>query len=215
MNSQCAGHTLWQLHRMRNCLLGASSLPQWHHPRMTWKACDIHSYVPKKTRDRATSGASPTPKLMPCTNELLKCTCHVAHCRLDSLLALVLILYPKRFVRSYVCCKTRCLLCHLRGQDRSEHGSIPQRRCCAAGQITAIHMCPNSYYAALLQKLLCLIAQRRNIVCCVQVVCEELGIDDLGEVFEWIDLDKPIGSASISQVGYTSATPIMGRLMPV
>lgn len=33
-----------------------------------------------------------------------------------------------------------------------------------------------------------------------QVVCEELGIDDLSEVFEWIDLQEPIGSASISQV---------------
>jgi hypothetical protein len=32
------------------------------------------------------------------------------------------------------------------------------------------------------------------------VVCSELGISDLSEVFDWIDLDKPIGSASISQV---------------
>jgi hypothetical protein len=37
-------------------------------------------------------------------------------------------------------------------------------------------------------------------VCCPQVLCEELGIADVGEVFEWIDLDTPIGSASISQV---------------
>ncbi len=28
----------------------------------------------------------------------------------------------------------------------------------------------------------------------------ELGIDSLDEVFEWINLDKPLGSASISQV---------------
>eukprot|EP00798_Chlamydomonas_sp_ICE-L_P027624 gene27624-7261_t len=28
----------------------------------------------------------------------------------------------------------------------------------------------------------------------------ELGVDDLGEVFEWIDLEKPLGSASVSQV---------------
>jgi predicted unusual protein kinase regulating ubiquinone biosynthesis (AarF/ABC1/UbiB family) len=34
----------------------------------------------------------------------------------------------------------------------------------------------------------------------VQVVCAELGIDDLDEVFDWIDLQEPIGSASISQV---------------
>lgn len=37
--------------------------------------------------------------------------------------------------------------------------------------------------------------------CAVQVVCAELGIDDLSEVFDWIDLQQPIGSASISQVG--------------
>ena len=28
----------------------------------------------------------------------------------------------------------------------------------------------------------------------------ELGVDDLGELFEWIDLERPLGSASISQV---------------
>lgn len=33
-----------------------------------------------------------------------------------------------------------------------------------------------------------------------QVVQQELGIDDLAEVFEWIDFDTPLGSASISQV---------------
>uniref|UniRef100_A0A383WA42 LysM domain-containing protein n=1 Tax=Tetradesmus obliquus TaxID=3088 RepID=A0A383WA42_TETOB len=33
-----------------------------------------------------------------------------------------------------------------------------------------------------------------------QVLCQELGISDVGEVFEWIDMDTPIGSASISQV---------------
>jgi hypothetical protein len=32
------------------------------------------------------------------------------------------------------------------------------------------------------------------------VVCAELGIADLSEVFDWIDLEAPIGSASISQV---------------
>jgi hypothetical protein len=36
--------------------------------------------------------------------------------------------------------------------------------------------------------------------CHPQVLCEELGISDVGEVFEWINLDTPIGSASISQV---------------
>lgn len=39
-----------------------------------------------------------------------------------------------------------------------------------------------------------------------QVVCEELGIDDLSEVFEWINLQEPIGSASISQVRYCSCS---------
>jgi predicted unusual protein kinase regulating ubiquinone biosynthesis (AarF/ABC1/UbiB family) len=29
----------------------------------------------------------------------------------------------------------------------------------------------------------------------------ELGIDSLEEVFDWIELSKPLGSASISQVG--------------
>jgi hypothetical protein len=29
----------------------------------------------------------------------------------------------------------------------------------------------------------------------------ELGIDSLGEVFDWIELQEPLGSASISQVG--------------
>lgn len=33
-----------------------------------------------------------------------------------------------------------------------------------------------------------------------QVLQRELGVKDLSEVFEWINLDKPIGSASISQV---------------
>ncbi|WIA37974.1 hypothetical protein OEZ86_001350 [Tetradesmus obliquus] len=33
-----------------------------------------------------------------------------------------------------------------------------------------------------------------------QVLCQELGISDVREVFEWIDMDTPIGSASISQV---------------
>jgi predicted unusual protein kinase regulating ubiquinone biosynthesis (AarF/ABC1/UbiB family) len=28
----------------------------------------------------------------------------------------------------------------------------------------------------------------------------ELGTQDLSQVFEWIDLDKPLGSASIAQV---------------
>lgn len=39
---------------------------------------------------------------------------------------------------------------------------------------------------------------------CTQVACEELGIDDLAEVFEWIELEQPIGSASISQVNSIS-----------
>lgn len=33
-----------------------------------------------------------------------------------------------------------------------------------------------------------------------EAVMRELGCRDLGEVFEWIDLAKPLGSASISQV---------------
>ncbi len=31
----------------------------------------------------------------------------------------------------------------------------------------------------------------------------ELGVSDLAEVFEWIDLEEPLGSASISQVRHT------------
>jgi hypothetical protein len=34
-----------------------------------------------------------------------------------------------------------------------------------------------------------------------EVLKRELGVDDLGELFEWIDLESPLGSASISQVG--------------
>jgi predicted unusual protein kinase regulating ubiquinone biosynthesis (AarF/ABC1/UbiB family) len=34
-----------------------------------------------------------------------------------------------------------------------------------------------------------------------EAVRRELGVTDLSEVFEWIDLAKPLGSASISQVG--------------
>ncbi|KIZ06293.1 hypothetical protein MNEG_1674 [Monoraphidium neglectum] len=33
-----------------------------------------------------------------------------------------------------------------------------------------------------------------------EVLKRELGVDDLGELFEWIDLESPLGSASISQV---------------
>lgn len=33
-----------------------------------------------------------------------------------------------------------------------------------------------------------------------EVLCAELGVDDLGQLFEWIDLERPLGSASISQV---------------
>ena len=33
-----------------------------------------------------------------------------------------------------------------------------------------------------------------------RVIERELRINDLSEVFEWIDLEKPLGSASISQV---------------
>jgi hypothetical protein len=32
------------------------------------------------------------------------------------------------------------------------------------------------------------------------LIKSELGIDSLGEVFEWIELQEPLGSASISQV---------------
>ncbi len=45
-----------------------------------------------------------------------------------------------------------------------------------------------------------------------QCIQRELGIDDLGEVFEWIELDEPLGSASISQVGYGLAA---GRVQGV
>ncbi|KAI8476233.1 MAG: ABC1/COQ8 ser/thr kinase [Monoraphidium minutum] len=34
----------------------------------------------------------------------------------------------------------------------------------------------------------------------LEVLQRELGVDDLGELFEWIDLENPLGSASISQV---------------
>ena len=32
------------------------------------------------------------------------------------------------------------------------------------------------------------------------IICKELGIQDLSDVFEWIDLESPLGSASIAQV---------------
>ncbi len=35
-------------------------------------------------------------------------------------------------------------------------------------------------------------------------ICKELRVNDLGEVFSWINLEKPLGSASISQVGLKS-----------
>jgi predicted unusual protein kinase regulating ubiquinone biosynthesis (AarF/ABC1/UbiB family) len=31
-------------------------------------------------------------------------------------------------------------------------------------------------------------------------ISKELRVNDLGDVFEWINLEKPLGSASISQV---------------
>lgn len=34
------------------------------------------------------------------------------------------------------------------------------------------------------------------------VIKQELGVNDLGELFDWIDLEQPLGSASISQVGH-------------
>ncbi len=30
-------------------------------------------------------------------------------------------------------------------------------------------------------------------------ICQELGVEKLSDVFEWIDLDKPLGSASVAQ----------------
>jgi hypothetical protein len=36
------------------------------------------------------------------------------------------------------------------------------------------------------------------------ILVRELGIQDLSDVFEWIDLEEPLGSASIAQVGATS-----------
>lgn len=33
-----------------------------------------------------------------------------------------------------------------------------------------------------------------------EVLKRELGVSDLSELFEWIDLEEPLGSASISQV---------------
>lgn len=52
--------------------------------------------------------------------------------------------------------------------------------------------------------------------CCLsaQVVCQELGISDMSEVFEWIDLDKPIGSASISQVIMSTVMTLLDSLAP-
>lgn len=38
------------------------------------------------------------------------------------------------------------------------------------------------------------------------VLCRELGVDDPSEVFEWIDLEDPLGSASVSQVTQLSST---------
>lgn len=40
-----------------------------------------------------------------------------------------------------------------------------------------------------------------------QVLQQELGVQDLSEVFEWINLDKPLGSASVSQVRRLQAGP--------
>ncbi len=34
-----------------------------------------------------------------------------------------------------------------------------------------------------------------------KIICQELGLERLSEVFEWIDLEKPLGSASIAQAG--------------
>ena len=33
-----------------------------------------------------------------------------------------------------------------------------------------------------------------------RIIESQLGVKDLSEVFEWIDLSKPLGSASIAQV---------------
>jgi predicted unusual protein kinase regulating ubiquinone biosynthesis (AarF/ABC1/UbiB family) len=33
-----------------------------------------------------------------------------------------------------------------------------------------------------------------------RLIARELGVSDLSEVFQWIDLEEPLGSASISQV---------------
>ncbi len=32
------------------------------------------------------------------------------------------------------------------------------------------------------------------------IICEELGVRDLADAFQWIDLESPLGSASIAQV---------------
>lgn len=39
------------------------------------------------------------------------------------------------------------------------------------------------------------------------ILVKELGIRDLSEVFEWIDLEQPLGSASIAQVGSLELHP--------
>ena len=33
------------------------------------------------------------------------------------------------------------------------------------------------------------------------IICSELGLRDLSELFEWVDLEAPLGAASIAQVG--------------
>lgn len=38
----------------------------------------------------------------------------------------------------------------------------------------------------------------------------ELGVQDLGQLFEWIDLEQPLGSASISQVGGEEGAVVAG-----
>ena len=42
------------------------------------------------------------------------------------------------------------------------------------------------------------------------IICNELGIKDLSELFEWVDLEAPLGAASIAQVGTGALRSVQG-----